>query len=239
MKSEWGVNELARHLKMPPSSLHRMLTSLKEENIVELVESSQKYRIGMDLIRMSSLISTHVDVKSIARPFLEGLKAKLKHPVYFSLYYPQHRKLAFIDSIKSSFALQYVLDIGVLQPIHVASSGKSILAFLTQQEIDAVLDQEGVPVSERLKVIKELEYIKNDGYAITSNERKEGALSVGAPIFKANNVIIGSIICVMPINEFKEEEKEFFIRSVKETAESISYVLGSSKASKEEEELMI
>ncbi|MFS0646710.1 IclR family transcriptional regulator [Siminovitchia sp. 179-K 8D1 HS] len=228
-KNEWGVNELSRHLKMPVSSLHRMISMLKDEHILEYSDVTNKYRVGTDFIRMASIISTNVDVKKVARPYLESLSKELHHSVYFALYYPQHKKLSFVDSVKSSFALQYVLEIGVLEPVHIAASGKTILAHLTQSDISAIFEAEAVSEEERLKISKELKQIKSLGYAITANERKKGAMSVGAPVFDASNKVIGSIICVVPIGDYKEEFEAHYIEKVKEAAENISYSLGYLK----------
>lgn len=228
-QSEWGVNELARFLEMPVSSTHRMITTLKDENILEYSDVTGKYKIGSDFIRMASIISTNVDVKKVARPYLEKLAKNLHHSVYFSLYYPKHQKLAFVDSIKSASALQYVLEIGVLQSIHVAASGKNILAHLSDTEIEEILEKEVDSKSEKEHLKKEMKKVKEQGYAKTANERKEGALSIGAPVFDASREVIGSIICVIPIGDYNESQEEVFIQTVKESAKDISYSLGYLK----------
>ncbi|TQR12277.1 IclR family transcriptional regulator [Psychrobacillus soli] len=228
-QSEWGVNELARFLDMPVSSTHRMISTLKDEHILEYSDVTGKYKIGSDFIRMASIISTNVDVKKIARPYLENLAKNLHHSVYFSLYYPQHQKLAFVDCIKSSSALQYVLEIGVLQSIHVAASGKNILAHLSDTDIEEILEKEVDSQNDKELLKNEMKKVKEQGYTKTANERKEGALSIGAPVFDASRKVIGSIICVVPIGDFKESQEEFFIQSVKESAKDISYSLGYPK----------
>jgi DNA-binding IclR family transcriptional regulator len=231
-QTEWGVNELSRYLEMPVSSVHRMLATLRNENIVEYSELTGKYKIGLDLIRMATVISTKVDVKKIARPHLIKLSRELHHSVYFALYYPHHRKLSFVDSIKSSHALQYVLEIGVLEPIHVAASGKSILAHLSESEINEVLKSEVESETESERIGAELKYIKEQGYAITAHERKKGALSVGAPVFDASENVIGSIICVIPVVDYQEEYESFYVQCVKKAAEDISFSMGYKKDKK-------
>lgn len=228
-QGEWGVNELSRFLDMPVSSVHRMITTLKDENILEYSEQTGKYKIGGDMIRMASIISTNVDIQKVARPFLEELVDTVHHSVYLALYYPQYKKLAFIDSVKSSFALQYVLEIGVLQSVHVAASGKNILAHLPEPEIKQVLDMEIDSEDEKQQLLNELRKIKEQGYAKTANERKEGALSIGAPVFDASQKVIGSVICVIPIGDFNEVQEQSFIDNVMKSAAGISYLLGHNQ----------
>src|SRR5699024_5091314 len=73
VKKEWGVNELARYLDMPVSSLHRILTILKDEGILAFSTNTQKYNIGLEMIRLSSIVFSDLDIKNIAKPFMESL----------------------------------------------------------------------------------------------------------------------------------------------------------------------
>ncbi|MBM4763218.1 IclR family transcriptional regulator [Bacillus sp. B15-48] len=227
---EWGVNELSRHLEMPVSTVHRLLSLLKEEKVLEYSEKTAKYRIGPDFIRMASIISSQIDVKKYARSFLVELSRNLKHSVYFALYFPQERKLSFVESIKSLHALQFVLEIGTLEPIHVASSGKSILAYLSEDEIHAVLAENVESELEREKIQEELKKIKAQGFAITANERKKGAQSISAPVFDASGVVIGSIICVMPVSDYEHEKESYYVSCIKKAADDLSYSLGYKNA---------
>lgn len=223
---EWGVNELARYLNFPASSLHRILKILRKENILEISPETGRYKIGAELVRLSSIIYVNVDIKSIARPFIQRLSEQFNESVYLALYYSQHKKIAFVDRVLSSNALKYVLELGVLQPVHVASSGKVIMAFLEKEEIEAIFREVNITGDERAILERELEKIRKQGYAMTANERKLGALSIGAPLFNASNKVFGSIICVIPVNSFDDSKKDIMIKNVKETAQHISYNLG-------------
>lgn len=222
---EWGVTELARHLEVPVSSLHRILKTLRGENILEVSESG-KYKFGPEMIRIASIISAKVDIKSVARPYLQRLSETLGESVYLALYHPQHKKLSFVDCVHGAKALQYVLEIGVLQPVHIAASGKVILAHMEPAEVAAVMEQEGIDQAGRQNLSAELERIRREGYAMTANERKVGALSVGAPLFDASQKVIGSLICVIPVNSFDQGKKELFVRHVTAEAANISHALG-------------
>lgn len=225
-QEEWGVNELARFLDMPVSSVHRMMQMLKDENILTLSNISGKYQIGKEFIRISSIVLAKSDIKRVAQPYMEDIAKTTGHSVYLSQYYEQYKKLAFIDSVRSSYALQYVLDIGVLQPIYVAASGKSILAYLETEVINDLVEKKIKDKDEKERLYAELSQIRENGYAITSHERKKGALSIGAPIFDATKKVIGSIICVIPILEYKKEFEDMYIQNIKYNASKISYLLG-------------
>ena len=202
-----------------------MISILKNESILEYSDKTGKYKIGTEMIRMASIIHANADIKKVARPFLKKLSSELNESIYFALYYPQHKKLSFIDSEKSSNALQFVLDEGILQPIYTAASGKSILANLDDEEVQSILTSQVENVEDRKGIIDELLIIKAQGYE-TANERLVGALSIGAPVFDATQKVIGSIICLIPISDYKVENEETIIQHIVNTTKEFSILLG-------------
>lgn len=226
IQMEWGVNELARYLNYPVSSLHRILKTLKDEGLLQISAETDKYKFGPELIRMSSIIFAHADIKAIAQPFMKRASDTINQSVYLGLYYANYKKLSFIEVVHSKNPLQYVLDMGVLQPIHIAASGMVILAFLKEEEIDAVFDAEQVGEEEQITKRKQLEDIRKQKYEITGGERLAGAVGVASPVFDASERVIGCITCVIPIKEFKEEDKEWIANEIKNEAANISKSLG-------------
>lgn len=222
----WGVNDLARYLESPPSSIHRILKTLKEENILQTIPETNKYTIGNEWVRLSSFISANFGLKSVAEPYLKTLSHEVGQSVYLAQYQEQYQKLSFILGIHSSNILQYRLELGVLQPIHIGASGKAILAFLKDDQIKEVLNQEGVPLDEAKQIIVEIERIRTEGYSYTFSERKNESIGFGAPIFDAAHNVVGSIIFAIPLSLYKEEEKGVMIDKILETSKEISYHLG-------------
>jgi len=225
-QSEWGVNELARHLDYPVSSLHRILKTLREQEVLQVNPQTGKYTFGSELIRLASIVFSKSDIKLIAEPSLKRLSETLNESVYLALYYPQHKKLSFVLNIQSSRALQYLLELGVLQPIHIAASGKAILSFLGNEEIESVLEMEKLEEEEKKSIWDDIEIIRKQGYSITSSERKKESIGIGAPLFDASNKVIGSIICAIPAQLYDINKKEFIVNNVLQEAKNISHKLG-------------
>lgn len=231
----WGVNDLARYLNSPPSSIHRILKTLKEENILKIIPESNKYTIGNEWVRLSSFISANFGLKSVAAPYLKRLAQEVGQSVYLAQYQEQYLKLSFILGIHSSNVLQYRLELGVLQPIHIGASGKAILAYLSDDKIKEVLKQEGVPTNDAQQIRTDMEKIRSVGYSYTFSERKNESIGIGAPIFDATNQVVGSIICAIPLSIYKEERKQVTISKILETAREISYHLGLNEKAESNE----
>lgn len=225
-KVEWGVNELARYLDIPASSLHRNLKTLREENILEMSVHTGKYKIGPEFVRIASIISSQVEMKNVARPFMQEVSSVFNESVYLGLYHPQHKKLSFVEGIHSHNPLQYVLEIGVLQPIHIAASGKVILSYLENEGIQAIFNEENVSLEEQKRILEEIQFVREQGFLITLGERLVGASGTAAPIFDSSQKVIGCITCVIPLTQYDERPKDNIAKKVMEEAAKISRVLG-------------
>lgn len=228
-KKEWGVHELARYLRIPTSSLHRILKNLREENLLSISHETGKYSVGSEMVRISSIISSQVDIKKVAKPHLEKLAKTLNESIYLAQYNESHKKLAFIDKAQGSNVLQYVIEIGVLQPITVAASGKAIFAFLDERERNEVLRIENIDDKKTSNLLEEINEIRKAGYITTANERYQGSLSIGVPIFDASAKVVGSIIYTVSVDRFNQAEEEKIAKLLMDEAGNLSYALGYKK----------
>lgn len=228
-KKEWGVHELSRYLDIPASSLHRLLKHLREENVLSISHETGKYSIGSEMIRIASIISSQVDVKKVARPFIEKLASTLDEAIYLAQYNETHKKLAFIDKAQGSNVLQYVIELGILQPITIAASGKAILAFLEEKERNEVFRVENVVGEHRTQILKEIDQIRRAGFVTTANERYQGSLSIGVPLFDASEKVVGSMIYTVPVDRFDKAREEEMANLLMEEAQNLSHALGYKK----------
>ena len=55
-QEEWGVRELAAVIRQPTSSVHRLLKILRREGYLEFDPAVQRYRVGLELVRVASVI---------------------------------------------------------------------------------------------------------------------------------------------------------------------------------------
>src|SRR2546423_10943207 len=59
---ELGVSELARRLGLGKSTVHRLLTTLAVEHLIELNPASGRYRLGIKLYELGTVGSTHLEL---------------------------------------------------------------------------------------------------------------------------------------------------------------------------------
>lgn len=226
VQPEWGVNELARHMSMPVSSLHRILKSLKDEGILDVQPQSNKYSFGSEFIRMSAIVQSKSSINMIARPIIQQLSQQLDETIYLALYYPEHYRLAFIDIVQSSRKLQYMLELGVHYPVHIAASGKAILSQLPVETVNQLIVKEKLNNAEAEQLSLLLRQFKQQGFAESVSERQSDSYGISCAFFDASGQVVGSVTCAIPLPFFDDARKPYIIEAVKSATMALSRQLG-------------
>lgn len=143
----------------------------------------------------------------------------------------------FINCIPSSHNVRHIVTVGERSPLWVGSGGKAILAFMTDEDIKAVLNifsDSGVSVLANGQPITveslnaELAQIRKQGFALAAGERFPDVCGVSAPIFNHNQEVIGCISLSGPISRFDGERALQHSSLVMEKAQNISWILGAN-----------
>jgi IclR family transcriptional regulator, KDG regulon repressor len=71
---EIGISALAKRLGVAKSTAHRLATTLVSENLLEQDRATGKYRLGIALFRLGTLVRRRMNVSEVARPHLFSLR---------------------------------------------------------------------------------------------------------------------------------------------------------------------
>ncbi len=123
------------------------------------------------------------------------------------------------------------VGLGTRVPLAAGCSGRAILAFMTQAEIDAVL---AAPIPRftpgtildpgRLRAL--LAETKRTGISMSSEETVRGAASIAAPVFEIGGRVAGSIAISGPSSRFTSDQAHALIPALLEASAQLSSTLG-------------
>ena len=229
---EWGIRDLAAHTGLPRSAVHRVVHEMARLGILTPAPERGRARVGPALARLSVLLAERLDVRAVARPIMERAAGELDETLVLSLYSPARRQFTAIDAVESSRPIRYIW--GPLRDwsdLHTGSSGKGILAFLPDEERDAILDAlpdpvpGPVPVSRR-ELRAELRASRALGHVVSHGERFPGAVGVAAPIHDATGRVIGDLVFGWPDNRNDPAKEARAARLVMDATAAVSAALG-------------
>jgi DNA-binding IclR family transcriptional regulator len=231
--SEWGVREIAADLALPPSSVHRVLALMERSNLVVRNEASGTYRLDLEFLRLSHRATTKMPLPVSATDHLRQLVDQVDETAGIALYDPQRQMMLFHVVIDSSKPLRYVVQTDVWLPVTAGASGLAILAFLAEADRARLLARPltaftANTITNPIALEAQLARIRSQGYALSHGQRQPGAVAVAAPIFGADNQVVGDVVLTIPDPRFEPADEARLAEAVLACSGAISADLGAA-----------
>ncbi|PQA87596.1 IclR family transcriptional regulator [Hyphococcus luteus] len=234
-QSGMKLKDIASELSLPSSSVHRLLQTLVQSGLAERGEQ-QIYRAGPDLYHIAWIIRSRFDLVTLSRPFLERLWRAYDETAVLAAYNRAHRTATIIDTILTSHPLRHAMEVGMELELPWGSIGKSILAYLSDDDIRIVLANasvgplSGQPLPANDVILEELEDIRRDKCAVYSDSNNDVA-GVSAPVFLPNREIVGCIGLTMPAVRRARHDLDNMSAAVRESAIELTKLIEFSTTS--------
>lgn len=201
-----GAAEVAQRLQVPVSTVYRYLASLRSHGLIwELPH--QVYAAGPRCVELGSSFMRTFQQSSY-REVMEGLGETVGETVAFLV--PQDNEAICIDTIESTLPLRYTFSRGTAKPMLRGASAKAMLPWL---DSSWVLEQIAVAPdltdTEKERLLEELPRIRSQGYAVSLGEVDQGVWAVGAPVYRANGELDGSVSIIAPLFRVQGQEQRF------------------------------
>ena len=183
-RGETGVSELADALDLPKSTAHVYLQTLRDAGYV--VQEDSKYRLGLRFLAHGGRLRQEMDIYQVARPAIDELSRSTGEVATLGVEEGGNRVLLY-----SSESPEGVFDnspTGQFTNMHWTALGKAMLADLPDDRVEEIIDEHGLPkatdrtVTDRETLLAELETVRDRGYSVEDEERREGIKAIGVPV---------------------------------------------------------
>lgn len=225
----WSLAELSAHLRLPKSTLHRFLVSLESYGILRRDSADKRWRLGYRLFIWGSLAAESTGLRHIARPIMRDLVAATGETVVLTVY--QGQEVVCIEKVETSHSVRLTLDVGTRRPPHAGASSKVIMAYLPEEEIQAVICDRGLPklctntITDPDELMAELAGIREHGYAESHEETDLGAWGIATPIRGRNGDVVAAIGIAGPSSRFTDGLTQRYVMLCRQAAQRISALL--------------
>lgn len=177
------VNELADICGLNRSTTWRLLATLDSHGLIDRDPISQRYSLGYAFLRMAAGAEVDPLVRR-GRPVLEQLAQETGETT--NLAVARRFSLVYVDQVDPPHVMAPNW-FGRTVPLHATSTGKAYLAFLPEEEKEAVLPRRlerytRTTVTDRRTLGEELAAARRDGYAICVGELEESLFGASAPV---------------------------------------------------------
>jgi DNA-binding IclR family transcriptional regulator len=227
-----SIKFLCQTLKLPASTVHRLLGLLGTEGMVERNADRPAYAPGLELVRIASLLASKVRIVDVAKPFMRAIVQDCDETCCLLQYIPAQRKVMALHAEFSSHPLRYRIEFFQPHSLLWGATGRAVLAFLPPEEIDAALrDNDASPATgatlpARKALLADLAEIRNHGYAITHGQKIEGAVGISTPLFNSERRVIGCLCITMPETRFTKKAQTRLSQLLMSRAGELNRALG-------------
>ena len=210
------VTELAEELDLATSTAHGYLSTL--EDIDFLYKEGDVYHIGLEFLDKGGYARERKKAYGVVRQKVVDVAEKTGERSQFKV--EEHGQAIYLYTHTGSQAVQMDARAGKKSHLHASAAGKAILAELPVERQETIVEAEGLPaltentVTDATALKRELQTIRERGYAINKQESITGLNAVGVPIKEQNGDVLGAISVSGPANRLRGERLEEEIPSL-------------------------
>jgi IclR family KDG regulon transcriptional repressor len=234
LEKELGVTELAECAGIHKSTVYRFLNSLKDLGYVHQNVSNEKYSLTLKLFELGSYVLGRMELWEQAHPILEQLAEQTHETIHLAVL--DDGRLVYLGKIESTQALRVSMSsrIGQSAPTYCTGVGKLLLAHLPPEQLERILAREGLKrftdhtITDRSLLSKELESVRQYGFALDDEEHEIGVRCVAAAVRNNHGSTIAALSISMPSVRLPDSEIPRYRELVTKAAEEISRKIGAA-----------
>jgi len=192
-----SVTEVARRQRIDKSTSSRLLHALERNGLVERDGPRGKFVLGYKVLEFARAVLDRIEIRQVARPLLERLRDQTSEGVHLAVF--RSGQAIYIDKVEGPGFIRTRTEVGDHAPLHCAATGKAILAWLPEAEVNRWMRGQTLTAYTRRTLttardlLPHLQTIRAQGYAVDDEEHVIGVRCVAAPIFNHAHQVIGSV----------------------------------------------
>jgi IclR family transcriptional regulator, KDG regulon repressor len=225
-----GLPELAAAMKLHKTTTHRIAHVLESRGLLRRTADSNRYRLGLHLYDLGSCALDNVSIRDEARPIMTRLAAEVGETVHLALL--DRTEVLYIERVEAQRSLSMGSKLGARNPVYCTALGKAILAFTPESEVDQILaacrmaprTRNTITTAPALK--RELQRVRERGFAIDDEEIEEGIRCISAPILGSGNYAVAAMSVSGPSSRITPQRSQSVGKAVLKATRELSAYMG-------------
>ena len=222
---ELTMTQIAEKVGLNKSTVHRLLATLEGKRFIKRDPITNLYKLGIRMFQMAYLTMEANDLRKLASPYLDCLCEQ--HGENVNLAVLDGHDVLYLDVHESPKRVKLAASVGQRLPAFSTASGKVILAYLPVEEVRRILSF-GMPQQTQYTItssdtfIESLDLIRQQGFAISTQEYEESINAIAAPILDSKGNPVGSISIAGPTYRLSQEKMIEISPTILEVARELS-----------------
>jgi IclR family KDG regulon transcriptional repressor len=194
---ELSPTDVTHYLGINRSTAFRFLVTLEQSGYITKTEKS-KYRLSVKVSTLGQIAHNRMELIGLIHPYLCRLSEETGESSHLVIMdSPTH--VTFVDKCVGSLWLKMDILLGYTQYAHLTATGKSILAYESDQFINQYIRtatfEPHTPnsIKDAKELLKTLDAVKEQGYSFDNEETEIGLSCYAVPILSYSGQPVAAI----------------------------------------------
>lgn len=206
-----SLTRIARRLDIPVSAAQRFLYTLQQLGYVTKDNNTRTYELSARVLRLASAYLRTNELVRRAGPYMGELNQMIGETINLSVLDDVH--IIIIARLPSRFLTDPQVTIGSQMPAFCTASGLAILAQLSAEEAEAIVNRSDrkqyTPRTETdaARIMERLQLCRSRGYSFTNEESFLGDMTISSALMSAGRPVAALTVAV-PTARWTAEDAE-------------------------------
>ena len=225
------LSQLCSSLSLPKTTVFTMLKVL--ENADYLINEGGAYRLGPAAVALGASMATSPrrNFPHCAQGILENLCQRTGETGFLAVLTSDRQFCKYVAVVETDNWLRFSVKLGSQKPAYATGSGRAMLAYLPDAELEPLLDGftferlTTKTVSSRRALLAGLKEVRKNSVSTVDSGTVAGVVAVAAPIFDADGQVAAALSVGGPTARLAVRMAAMQ-QAVRAGAEDISRILG-------------
>lgn len=229
-RPERTLSEVSAAIGLSKSTTHRLLNTLQHCDMVEFDKATGRYRLGLKVYHLGSVVSKGMNLLKQADPLLE-LVAQETDESSFLLVADGNEALCLRRFDGSNYVRVLTLEEGAHSTFNCGSAQRVLLAHLPEERWEEIVSAHVRRMTQyslvgRDELERDRREIRERGYSVAWEDVTLHACALGAPVRDATGEVVAAVSISGIVQHFSAERLPGLIRRIMQTGEELSKRLG-------------
>jgi len=221
-----SLTELSDQLQLPKNAVFRITRTLHAAGYIDREPASKRFRLTNKFLTLGQPRRQSKTISEVAVPAMRRLRDACKETVQLGVRSGDGGVI--VEVLDGLFPLRIAVEIGLRFPLYNNAPGKCLLAYLPQDERDAMIDRLDLTpctsrtITDPTALREECDRAVARGYATDHAEADEGIHCVAAPVVNRHGQITATVWVSGPSRRLPKETFPTMARPVRDAAAEIT-----------------
>jgi IclR family transcriptional regulator, pca regulon regulatory protein len=177
---------------MSMGTAHRYLLTLRELGYVAQSGEDRKYRLTWKVLSLGFSVFNGLELRKRVLPYMIQMTKEMSLTTHCAIL--DDTEIVYIEKVRSKDVVDLDLTVGSRLPAYCTAMGKTILAFMGESQSREIISRSSLiphtpfTITSKRALLKELETIRQRGFAVSNQELMVGLRTLAAPIFSHGKI---------------------------------------------------